>query len=130
MIGDGDFPNEGYDEFVEAIDAGEPYYLECANGHGHLPPRRVCPDCGSQEFSEKSLPESGEIQTFTITNVASPNFAEDTPYATAIADFGPLRMTGQVRGVDHEEIEVGMVVGLEVAEADTTGDPLLVFRPR
>ena len=38
-----------YDDFLDAIEAGEGYYLECENGHGWLPPRRVCPECGSRE---------------------------------------------------------------------------------
>jgi len=130
MTDDPDYPNEGYDEFVTAVEEGVPYYLECANGHGQLPPRAICPDCGSREFVEEPLPESGEIATYTITGVASPNFAEDTPYVAAVADFGPVRLTGQVRGVDHDEVAVGDVVGIDVGESETTGDRVLVFRPR
>jgi len=130
MTGPSDYPNEGYDEFVTAVEEGVPYYLECANGHGQLPPRAVCPECGSREFAEQPLPESGEVVTYTVTAVASPNFSEDTPYVAAIVDFGPVRLTGQVRGVDREDLEVGTVVGLDVGESETTGDPVLVFRPR
>lgn len=125
-----DYPNEGYDEFVTAVEEGVAYYLACANDHGHLPPRVVCPDCGSREFTEEPLPESGTVVTYTVTNVASPNFAEDTPYVTAVAEFGPVGITGQIRGVDHEDLAVGMVVGLAVGESATSGERVLVFRPR
>lgn len=125
-----DYPNEGYDDFLEGVREGEPFYLECPNGHGNLPPRRVCPDCGETDLTETPLPEGGRLETFTVTHVASPNFSGDTPYVTAIADFGPVEITAQIRGVDHDDIETGAVVELDLEETATTGDPVLVFRPR
>ena len=119
-----------YDDFLDAIEAGEGYYLECENGHGWLPPRRVCPECGSRELAETPLPEAGEVRTYTTVAVATPQFSEDAPYVTAIAAFGPVRVTGIVRGTDPEGVEMGMPVGIAVGERGTTGDRLLVFRPR
>ena len=123
-------PDAGYDDLLDAIEAGEPYYLECANGHGWLPPRRICPECGSRDLEESTLPDAGEVVTFTEIAVAAPNFADDTPYVTALADFGPVQLTGLLRGLDGDEAEVGMVVGVEVGERVTTGDRAIVFRPR
>ena len=125
-----EYPDEGYDDFVDAAREGEAYYLRCPDGHGSLPPRRVCPDCGETDLAETPLSEAGEIETFTVTHVASPNFSEDTPYATAVADFGPVKLTAQVRDVDPDDVAVGAVVDLDVEETATTGDPVLVFRPR
>ncbi|WP_415380856.1 Zn-ribbon domain-containing OB-fold protein [Halosimplex sp. TS25] len=119
-----------YDDLLDAIESGEGYYMECANGHGWLPPRRVCPDCRSRELTETPLPESGEVATYTTVSVATPQFSADTPYVTAIVDYGPVRVTGLLRGVDPEDIEVGMPVGVEVGERQTTGDRAIVFRPR
>lgn len=126
----GEYPNGGYDDFVDAAGEGEPFYLGCPNGHGSLPPRRVCPDCGETNLAERALPQAGEIETFTVTHVASPNFSADTPYVTAIADFGPVKVTAQIRGVDPGAVDVGAVVDLDVETTATTGDPVLVFRPR
>ncbi|PSQ16855.1 nucleic acid-binding protein [Halobacteriales archaeon QS_8_69_26] len=126
----GDYANAGYDEFVAAVAEGEAYYLECANGHGELPPRRVCPECGSTEFTEEPLPAAGEVRTYTVTHVAAPSFADDAPYVTAIADFGPVRITAQLRGIDPDDVETGMSVGLGVETTETTGADLLVVRPR
>ncbi|NHN40151.1 nucleic acid-binding protein [Halorubellus sp. JP-L1] len=120
----------GYDEWVTAVADGEGYYLECENDHGSLPPRRVCPHCGSLDIAEVPLPEAGEIQTFTVTHVATPNFTEDTPYAVCIARFGDVRVTGQMRDVAVEDVEVGLTVEIDVAQTETTGDDLVVFRPR
>jgi uncharacterized OB-fold protein len=131
MIGDDvEYPDEGYDEFLDAARKGAPEYVACENDHAFLPPRRVCPDCGSTDFEKRTLPDAGEITTYTVTHVASPRFAGDTPYTTAVADFGPLSMTAQVRGVDPEELSVGTVVTVDVDESETTGDPVVIFRPR
>jgi uncharacterized OB-fold protein len=119
-----------YDDLLDAIDEGEGYYLECANGHGWLPPRRVCPDCGSRDLAETPLPDSGEIVTYTAVAVPTPQFSEDAPYVTAIVDFGAVQVTGLLRGVDPDDVEVGMTVGVDVGERETTGDRAIVFRPR
>ena len=119
-----------YDDWLDQIEAGEGYYVECEEGHGWLPPRRVCPDCGSRELSDESLPASGEIATHTTITVATPQFEDDAPYVTAIAEFGPVSITGLVRGVDPEDVSTGDAVGIEVGERETTGERAVVFRPR
>lgn len=123
-------PDGAYDAWLDAIEDGDGYYVECANGHGWLPPRRVCPDCGSRDLSEEPLPDSGEIVTHSTITVPTPQFESDAPYVTAIVDFGPVSVTGLVRGVDPEEVSMGDVVGVEVGERETTGDRAVVFRPR
>ena len=119
----------GFDEWLDAAEEGEAYYLECPEGHGSLPPRRVCPDCGSTDIEEVPLPDSGEIETFTITHIPTPAFEEDAPYATAIANFGPVRITGQVVGVDVDAVENGLEIELEVTVSETTGERVLGFSP-
>jgi len=119
-----------YDDLLDAIAEGEGYYVECDAGHGWLPPRRVCPECGSRELSETPLPDSGEVETYTTVSVATPAFAEDAPYTTAIVDFGAVQMTGLLRGIEPENIEVGMLVGVTLGERETTGDRAIVFEPR
>jgi len=120
----------GYDDWLDAIEAGEPYYVECPEGHGWLPPRRVCPTCQSRELTTASLPDSGEITSFSTVYVATPQFEDDAPYVTTLASFGPVTITGILRGVDPETVELGDVVGISVEERTTTGDRLVVFRPR
>ena len=122
--------NGGYDDWLDAIVEGQGYYIECENGHGWLPPRRVCPTCQSQQLSEVVLPESGEIATYTTVYVATPQFEDDAPYVTAVVDFGPVSITGIVRGVDSEDVETGDVVDIDVGSRETTGDRAVVFRPR
>jgi len=120
----------GYDEWLDAIDDGEGYYLECPEGHGSLPPRRVCPHCGSADLDHAELSATGTVETFTICYVGGPDFDEEEPYATAIADFGGVRLTGVVRGTDPENVTVGMPVEVRAGTNRTTGDDLVVLRTR
>jgi uncharacterized OB-fold protein len=119
----------GYDDFLDAVEAGEPYYLESPSGNGWLPPREVDPQTGERELVEKDLSETGEVLTYTITNVAGPSFAEDTPYVVAIAEFGPVNITGQIRGMDHDDVEVGQEVSLRVGRNETADERVVVFEP-
>jgi len=120
----------GYDDWLEAVDDGEGYYLACPEGHGSLPPRRVCPHCGSTELDQAALPAAGTVETYTVCYVGGPDFEEEEPYATAIADFGYVRLTGLVRGMDPEDVTVGMSVEARVGTNRTTGDDVLVLRTR
>jgi uncharacterized OB-fold protein len=124
---DADARDEGYDDFLDAVAAGEGFYLECPAGHGSLPPRRACPQCGSQELSEEPLPATGEIETHTTIHVATPEFADDTPYVTAVVDFGPVRVTGMLREEDSDDVETGTTVVPAVGETATTGERVLLF---
>lgn len=119
----------GFDEWLHAFVADDGYYVECGNGHGHLPPRRVCPDCGSTEFTEESLPESGTVETITTVHVPAPSFKADAPYDTAVVDFGPARITGVVVDADPGSVEIGDEVTADVGASETTGKDVLVLRP-
>lgn len=120
-----------YDDWLDALAAGEGYALVCSDGHGSLPPRRICPECGSDALSRKPLAETGRVETFSVVHVPSPRFADDAPYVTAVVDLGPVRATGVVRGVDPEgdAVEVGLSVEAGVEERATDGEPLVAFRP-
>jgi len=118
-----------YDEWLDAIDAGEGFYLRSPEGYGSLPPRRVCPHSGATDLTHEPLPETGRIETYTVVHVGATKFADDTPYISAVVDFGPVELTGIVRGVDPEAVAVGDDVGVTVETRETTDDRLVVFRP-
>ena len=125
-----DCPNEGYNDWLAAVADGDGYYLACPAGHGSLPPRQVCPACGDRELSEEPLPAAGEVETYTVTHVASPQFEEDTPYVVAVVDFGPVQVTGQVRGADSDDLAVGRPVEIDIDATATTGEEVVVFESR
>jgi len=118
-----------YDEWLDGIEAGDGFYLESPDGHGSLPPRRVCPHSGSTELTQQPLPETGTVETYSVVHVAATNFIEDTPYVNAVVDFGPVGLTGVLRGVDPETVSVGDEVTVTVETRETTDDRLVVFRP-
>ncbi|MFB6103842.1 MAG: Zn-ribbon domain-containing OB-fold protein [Halobacteriaceae archaeon] len=119
----------GYDDFLDAVAADAGYYLACPNDHGWLPPRRVCPTCGATDFTERSLPDTGTVTAASTVHVAAPQFVDDVPYAVALAEFGPVELTGQVRGMDPDAVDPGLSVTAVVVESETTGDRLLGFEP-
>jgi hypothetical protein len=127
---DGSPRDAGYDEWLDAVEAGEGHYLHCENGHGSLPPRRLCPHCGTADLMETPLPESGTVEAATAVHVAAPSMADDAPYATAVVDFGPVRLTGMVRGVDPADVAVGDTVEVTVERTETRDERVVVFRPR
>ncbi|MEF8790874.1 MAG: OB-fold domain-containing protein [Haloarculaceae archaeon] len=124
-----EYRDAGYDDFLDALDDGEGYYLAGPDGDGFLPPREVHPRTG-EPLSEAPLPDAGEVVTFTRTEVAAPQLDEDAPYVVAVAAFGPVRLTGQLRDVDPTDVEPGMPVEAGVGETVTTGERIVVFRPR
>ena len=125
----------GYDDFLDAVEAGEPYYLESPSGNGWLPPREFDPETGERGLTEEPLPETGEVLTKTVVNVAGPSFADDAPYVVAVAQFGPVRLTGQLRvegqkpGVGPEEVEVGREVEVGVNRNETEGERVIILEP-
>jgi hypothetical protein len=124
--------DSGFDEWLSAVGDGEGYYLRCPEGHGSLPPRRTCPHCGATDLEETPLPETGSVDTYTEIHVAAPDFVDETPYVTAVATFGPVRLTGVLRGSGSDGVDpaVGMPVEADAAENPTTGEQMMVFHPR
>ena len=122
-----------YAEWLDALAAGNGFALVCPDGHGSLPPRRVCPECGATDLSREPLAETGTVETYSVVHVPSPRFADDAPYVTAVVDFGPTRLTGIVRAGDRGDdevtrVEVGDTVAAEVGERVTDGERLVAFR--
>lgn len=121
--------DDGYDDFLDAVEEGDPYYLEGSDGAGWLPPRLRDPRTGERGLTEEEMPDTGEIVTMTTTYVATPDFADDAPFVVAIADFGPLQLTGQVRGVDPDDVDIGDEVELDVGRTETADERLVTFHP-
>jgi hypothetical protein len=134
---DGRARDAGYDDWLDGLAAGEARYLACPAGHGSLPPRRTCPACGDPDLTERALPASGTVESYTVVHVPTPAFEGQAPYTSAVADFGPVRLTGLVRGEREGDgidatpaIEVGTTVAATVGENPTTGGRVVVLRPR
>jgi hypothetical protein len=117
----------GYDDLLDAVADGRGYFLACADGHGSLPPRRVCPECGDSSLTEEPLPATGTVCTYTEVRVPTPRFSGETP-VVAIADFGAVRLTGRLRA-SVDDVAVGLRVVPTVA-VSPTGERHLSFEPQ
>jgi len=124
-----DVRDAGFDDFLDALAAGDGYYLACGEDHGSLPPRRACPQCGDRDLEETPLPDTGTVDSCSTVHVATPAFVDDAPYVVAVVDFGAVRLTGQVHA-NPADVEIGAEVTAGVGETATTGDRLVTFELR
>jgi uncharacterized OB-fold protein len=119
-----------FDDFADAVAAGDPEYLDCeACGEATLPPRRACPACGATDLTRRPLSTRGTVRSYTEISVTIPRFEGETPYTVVVADLDDgVSLTGQLRGADSDHLSIGDPVTLG-AEARDDGPPLLTFAP-
>jgi hypothetical protein len=119
-----------YDSFTEEIAAGEGTSVACeACGETSLPPRRVCPACGSAELAREPLSDRGTILAFTEISVTIPKFHGETPYTVVMAELDDdVVLSGQLREATADDIAIGDDVALGT-EARDDGPDLVTFRP-
>ncbi|MFC6964435.1 Zn-ribbon domain-containing OB-fold protein [Halocatena marina] len=99
-----------HERFLDAIADGEGYYLADDDGNGYVPPRAVDPIGGTRNLTQEPLPETGEIESYTVVHVPPSEFEADAPYALAIVDMGRVRLTGQVCDCDLDDVDIGLTV--------------------
>jgi uncharacterized OB-fold protein len=98
------------EQFYKYINQGKLLGGKCQKcGALHLPPRLLCNKCFSKEFEWVEISRKGKLLTYTIIHVAPPQFEQMTPYAVGIIQLEKgLKIPGMIRGIEHEEIEIGM----------------------
>ena len=91
----------------------------CSNcGNLLLPPRPMCPKCLSTDLTWVELEKRGKLLTYTVIHVAPTQFQCMVPYTVGIVKLKDgLKLPGMIRGVEPQEIEVGMELE---ADFDTT----------
>jgi uncharacterized OB-fold protein len=107
------------EQFYKYITQGRLLGGKCKQcGALHLPPRPLCNKCFSKEFEWIEISRKGRLLTYTIIHVAPPQFEQMTPYAVGIIQLEKgLKIPGMIRGITHEEIEIGMALTVDF---DTT----------
>lgn len=76
-----------------------------------FPPRLICPDCGSQNFSNTRLSETGTVTTFTTIHVAPDQFATQTPYVVGVVELEDrVKVMTQIVDCTPDEVEIGQKV--------------------
>lgn len=119
-----------YDTLTDEIAGGEGRYLACAAcGESSLPPRHVCPTCGSAELTREPLSDRGTVLAFTEISVTIPKFHGETPYTVVMAELADdVVLSGQLREATADDIAIGDEVALGT-EARDDGPDLVTFRP-
>jgi len=84
---------------------------ECARcGARYFPARPVC-RCGSTEWKEYKLAETGEIVSWTVISNPPIGYEKYTPYVVALVELTDgLKLISQVVDVDPAAITAGMRV--------------------
>ncbi|QZA88295.1 OB-fold domain-containing protein [Salinarchaeum sp. IM2453] len=116
-------------EFFSAIENDEPYYLSGTETHGMVPPRYVDPASGNKEISREPMPNAGKLLTYSEVHVAPSPLEHVSPYTVAIAEFGSVRITGQLRGFETDP-EIGQQVKIGIERLEKLEYPLVVFTPK
>jgi hydroxymethylglutaryl-CoA synthase len=90
-------------------------------GHVHVPPRRVCVNCGATDEMERRplAGTPGTVATYTVDRLA---FSPSPPMIDAVVDFdGGGRYTLEVADAAPEEVGIGTRVELTFRRLFTTG---------
>jgi len=94
-------------------------------------PKKVCPECWSQNLSWIPASGKGTVYTFSVMlDMVEPKFMGDLPYVLAMVDLPEgIRMTTRIVNCDPETIEIGMPV--EVTFEDISPECALpMFQPQ
>jgi uncharacterized OB-fold protein len=98
------------EQFYKFLGQGKLMAGKCARcGKIHLPPRPLCDNCFSQEFTWTPVPTKGKLLTYTVIHVAPQQFQDMAPYAVGIMQFeNGAKLPGMIIGVTQEQLRIGM----------------------
>ncbi|MCL2476965.1 Zn-ribbon domain-containing OB-fold protein [Candidatus Bathycorpusculum sp.] len=90
-------------------------------GKIHLPPRPLCSECFSKEFTWTPISGKGKLLTYTIIHVAPTQFQAQTPYAVGIVELEEdLKIPGMIQDIAQEQLKIGMELTLAFDTAELT----------
>ncbi|MDR1992774.1 MAG: Zn-ribbon domain-containing OB-fold protein [Nitrososphaerota archaeon] len=87
-------------------------------GKIHLPPRPLCNNCFSKEFTWIPISPKGTLVTYTIIEVAPERFQALAPYAVGIIELeNGLKIPGIIQNITQEQLKIGMTLTLNFGTA-------------
>ena len=103
------------EQFYKFLQQGKLMAGKCQKcGKIHLPPRPLCDNCYSQQFSWVNVSGKGRLLTYTIINVAPAQFQALAPYAVGIIELeSGLKIPGMIQNVVLEQLKVGLELTLD-----------------
>jgi uncharacterized OB-fold protein len=123
------------EQFYKNINQGKLMGAKCKKcGKLHLPPRPLCDDCYSKDFEWTEVPAKGKLLTYTVIHIAPSQFQSMAPYAMGIVQLeNDSKLPGMIRGVNLEQIKVGMELSMDFGTCAATQPwpqwPRYYFKP-
>jgi len=110
------------EQFYKFLSQGKLMAGKCVKcGKIHLPPRPLCANCYSKLFEWMQVKGKGKLVTYTVINVAPPQFQTLAPYAVGIVEFeNSLRIPGMIQGVTQQELRIGMELTVDFGTCSTS----------
>jgi len=73
-----------------------------------VPPRTLCPKCGSTGMRWEELKGIGKLLTYSVVHVAAPAFQSSVPYAVGIVELTEgAKLPGMIRA-DLKDLRIGL----------------------
>jgi uncharacterized OB-fold protein len=97
---------------------------KCGNcGAEFFPPVYRCRECGSTHISDKEMPKTGKIVTYTQLHEPLPGFEAQAPFYLAVVQLeNGARVLTQVVDSPDESIKTGAQVRATVRRAKVDGE--------
>jgi uncharacterized OB-fold protein len=116
-------------EFNDNLVQGKLIGNKCKTcGSLHLPPRRICSHCGSQNFESIRFKGEGTIEAVTLNTIPSSGFRSRAPYVVGIIrlDEG-ASISGLILVNGAKNYEIGRKVALSIIKEGEKS--ILGFKP-
>ena len=98
-----------YNAYRDGLKEGKLLGLKCNQCRTFIcPPRKVCPECQSENMDIIELSGKGEILTFTVIHVPPQGFEGPLVVATGKLDEGPW-VVGNIEGVDPNSLTMDII---------------------
>ena len=96
--------------FREYLNNGAFFSTWCLNCKVyHWPPREICPLCSQNNLEWKKLSKKGKLLTYTKVFISEYGSGTEAPFCLGLIDLQEgIRILGQVRGLEDDEVKIGM----------------------
>ena len=110
-----------FKDYSEALKQDKLLGLKCKECDAVIvPPKMVCMVCGSPNLDIVELGGRGEIQTFTVVNVAAEGREDEVPYTILLVELDESSwIMGNLSGVDPEKATMEALMGKRVKMTET-----------
>ena len=103
-------------------------------GKTHLPPRPLCDNCFSQQFTWVEASTKGKLLTYTVIHIAPEQFQHMAPYVVGIVQLeNGAKLPGIITNATQEKIQIGMNLTVDFTACDNTQTwpqwPRYCFKP-